>query len=346
MEQERFLSVIIPVYQAENYIPVCYKSVAGQLGDEMEILFVDDCSGDGSLAVCEELAQKDSRIRVIPMEKNLGVSAARNRGLEQACGRYVTFIDADDELEQGAYRAVQEEIGRFPNPDVVLFGAREVYFNPDGTVREEKPILPAAGQYRTAQEVRARIAEMDRLTLYGYVWNKVYRRAALEENRVRFDSRYAIQEDFLFNVDFFDHAQSMAVLERDFYRYSKRPSGSATGSFIPDYYAVHMTRIRRLADQLEGWGVLDEEARRHLARTYTRYVFSAFARNLDPRSGMDTGKRKAFIREVFQSELFCRMMPAAACSGGMFGVLERLLKSRSAALCSIAAAAIHRVRGI
>lgn len=346
MKQEQFLSVIIPVYQALPYLPACYESIRGQLQDDMEILLVDDCSTDGSAELCEQLAGQDSRIRVIRMEANRGVSCARNRGLEQARGRYVTFVDADDTLAGGAYQAVREEIVRFPEPDVVLFGAREVYWNPDGTVREEKAILPARAQCRSSQEVHGRIAEIDRLTLYGYVWNKVYRRAMLEENAVRFDPHCAIQEDFLFNADFFDHAQSMAVMDRDFYRYSKRPSGSATGSFIPDYYEVHMQRIRRLADQLEGWGVLDESARRHLARTYTRYVFSAFARNLDPRSNRSAGERRAFMRQVFHSELYARMMPNAACSGGVFGVLERLLKSGNPALCAAAACAIHRVRGI
>lgn len=346
MAQELFLSVIVPVYNAEKYLMDCYRSIAGQLGDEMEILLVDDGSADASLHVCGEIAGQDSRVRAIALGANIGVCAARNRGIESASGKYITFADADDIVSDGAYRAVKEAVERCQEPDVVLFGAREVYYTADGQIKGEKPILPEAADCRSAEEVHAHIAEIDRLTLYGYVWNKVYKKSVIDAHQVRFDTHYAIQEDFLFNADFFDCVASMAVLDRDFYRYAKRPSGSATGSFIPDYYQVHMMRIERLADQLKGWGVLDADAQRHLARTYTRYVFSAFARNMDPRSGMDSAARKAFMREVFGSSLYARIMPGAACSGGMFGILERALKAKNAPLCAAAAAAIHRVRGI
>lgn len=346
MAREIFLSVIVPVYNAEKYLWDCYRSIAGQLGEEMEILLIDDGSPDGSLRVCEEIARQDERVRVIALGENIGVCAARNRGIMESSGRYITFVDSDDALSEGAYQEAAAAIARCQEPDVVIFGAREVYYTADGQIKGEKPIIPEAADCRTAQEVHARIAEIDRLTLYGYVWNKVYKKSVINANHLQFDTRYAIQEDFLFNADFFDCVESMAVLDRDFYRYSKRPSGSATGSFIPDYYAVHMMRVERLADQLEGWNVLDAAAQRHLARTYTRYVFSAFARNMDPRSGMDAGARKAFMRQVFESPLYARVMPWAACSGGMFGPLERALKLKNASLCAAAAAAIHRVRGI
>ncbi len=346
MEHTPFLSIVMPVYRVEKHLEKAVNSILNQDFNDWELILVDDCSPDASGQIADRLADGNERIEVVHLPENLGVCAARNRGIETARGTYITFADSDDTLSGSAYQAVYDKIVTFQTPDVVLFGAREIYYTAEGQVQRELPIIPRAVDCHSAGAVHAQIAEIDRLTLYGYVWNKVYRKSILDGYQIRFNTRYSIQEDFLFNADFFDHVSSMAILDRDFYQYSKRPSGSATGTFIEDYYQVHMMRIERLADQLEGWQVFDEKARRHLARSYTRYVFSAFARNMDPRSGMDAAARSAFMHQVFESPLYARMMPNAVCSGGIFGVLERFLKMRSVPLCTIAAAAIHRIRGI
>lgn len=346
MEQIPFLSIVMPVYRVEKHLEKAVNSILNQDFNDWELILVDDCSPDTSGQIADRLAEGNERIQVIHLPENMGVCAARNRGIETARGTYITFVDSDDTLSNSTYQVVYDKIIQFKNPDVVLFGAREIYYTTKGQIKREYPIVPQSVDCLSAESVHKHIAELDRLTLYGYVWNKVYRKSVLDAYQIRFDTRYSIQEDFLFNADFFDHVSSMAILDHDFYRYSKRPSGSATGSFIEDYYKVHMMRIERLADQLEGWQVLDEGARRHLARSYTRYVFSAFARNMDPRSGMDAAARSTFMHQVFESPLYARMMPNAVCSGGMFGVLERFLKMRSVPLCTVAAAAIHRIRGI
>lgn len=346
MEQEPFLSIVMPVYRVEKHLEKAVNSILNQDFKDWELILVDDCSPDASGQIADSLAGGDERIRVIHLPENLGVCAARNHGIEAARGTYITFVDSDDTLDDSAYQAVYDKIVQLKTPDVVLFGAREIYYTTEGQIKKERSIIPQSADCLSAEAVHTHVVELDRQTLYGYVWNKVYRKSVLDGYQIRFDTRYSIQEDFLFNADFFDHVSSMAILDRDFYRYAKRPSGSATGSFIEDYYKVHMMRIERLADQLEGWQVLDEGARSHLARTYTRYVFSAFARNMNPRSGMDAAARKAFMHQVFESPLYARMMPYAACSGGIFGVLERFLKMGSIPLCTVAATAIRRVRGI
>ena len=89
------ISVIVPVYNAESYLSDCLESLTRQTHRELEILVVDDGSADNSAALCEEWEKKDERIRLIRKE-NGGVSSARNRGLDEAQGEYVAFVDADD----------------------------------------------------------------------------------------------------------------------------------------------------------------------------------------------------------------------------------------------------------
>ena len=89
------ISVIIPVYNAEKYISDCLESVVRQTYKNLEILLVDDGSKDGSAGICQEWCKKDARIRLLQKE-NGGVSSARNLGLQEASGEYVTFVDEDD----------------------------------------------------------------------------------------------------------------------------------------------------------------------------------------------------------------------------------------------------------
>ena len=90
------ISVIVPVYQAEKYLYRCLDSMARQTFSDWELLLVNDGSTDGSAALCDRFAAKDSRVRVFHRKKNQGVSEARNLGLHEAKGEFIAFLDADD----------------------------------------------------------------------------------------------------------------------------------------------------------------------------------------------------------------------------------------------------------
>ena len=92
------ISIIIPVYNAEHYLRQCIESVIAQTFEDWEAILVNDGSKDGSLAICQEYAAKDKRIKVID-KSNGGPSSARNRGLNEAKGEFVYFMDADDWVE-------------------------------------------------------------------------------------------------------------------------------------------------------------------------------------------------------------------------------------------------------
>ena len=89
------VSVIVPVYRVENYLRTCIDSILAQTYSDLEVILVDDGSPDGCPAICDEYAKQDARVRVIH-QKNAGLSAARNAGLDLCQGEYITFIDSDD----------------------------------------------------------------------------------------------------------------------------------------------------------------------------------------------------------------------------------------------------------
>lgn len=105
MCQEKLLSVIVPVYNVEQYLARCIDSILQQSYRNLELILVDDGANDSSGAICDQYAQKDPRVNVIHKE-NGGLSSARNAGLDAAKGEYVGFVDSDDWIEPGAYAAM------------------------------------------------------------------------------------------------------------------------------------------------------------------------------------------------------------------------------------------------
>ncbi len=119
------VSVIVPVYNAEKYVKRCVESILGQVGDDGELIVIEDGSTDGTKRVLEEMAEGDGRIRLL-CQKNAGPSAARNRGLKAARGEWIVFVDADDWLEAGciaqACREAKENLA-----DIVLWNMQNEY---------------------------------------------------------------------------------------------------------------------------------------------------------------------------------------------------------------------------
>lgn len=127
------ITIIIPVYNKEAYLPRCLDSVLAQSVKDLEILLVDDGSTDGSAGVCDSYAQKDSRIRVIRRE-NGGASAARNTGIEEAKGEYIGFVDADDWIEPGMYETLLSCMTGNQKQKVQVVQLMSRDYAPDGTL--------------------------------------------------------------------------------------------------------------------------------------------------------------------------------------------------------------------
>ena len=121
------LSVIIPVYNSENYIDRCISSIMNQSYPDLEIIIVDDGSTDKSLEICKKYAEVDSRITCIHQD-NYGVSAARNNGLDHATGEYVTFVDSDDYIDEDMYESMLKVANEY-KADVVLCDCKKEFGN-------------------------------------------------------------------------------------------------------------------------------------------------------------------------------------------------------------------------
>ena len=209
------LSVVIPVYRVEAFLRKCVDSVVSQEVDDMEIILVDDCSPDGSGRLCDTLACSDARIRVVHRGQNGGLSAARNSGLDVATGDCITFVDSDDFLSPGTYRAcLQAMVSR--QADCVEFPVMKRYGSENA--EEYKPSLGEVEE--TFDEWYER-----RGYVHSYAWNKIFTRRLWGDARFP-EGRYF--ED-LFTIPYvLRRAEKIVAIASGMYYYCAYNAGAIT----------------------------------------------------------------------------------------------------------------------
>lgn len=214
------ISIIIPVYNAANYLIETVESVLNQDYQDMEIILVNDGSTDHSLSLCKEMQLKDTRIKVID-QKNAGVSVARNNGMKASKGEYLLFIDADDLLEKDMVSTLYNKAVE-TGADIVSCGAALVK---DGVVIREEFGTNKLYTYNNEEALKFFLTG-NRVNIG--VWTKLFKRSAIEGIEYRKNIR--INEDKLFIFEALMKANKYVVYDVSKYKYIQRES-SATRTF-------------------------------------------------------------------------------------------------------------------
>lgn len=212
------ISIIVPVYNVEEFLPTCLDSILSQTFKDFEVICVNDGSPDNSAAILENYAAQDSRIKIITQD-NAGLSAARNSGWEQAQGEYLYFLDSDDYIHPQMLEIMYKEITS-DEYDFVCCQFRKVY----GSLAK----FPKYINY-SCQEVVSPLSEFCAANgkISTNVWSKLYSRKALG------DLRYIsglIYEDLPFNSFFFEFARCGKVINLPLYYYLQRASSLSGGT--------------------------------------------------------------------------------------------------------------------
>ena len=215
------VSIIVPIYNAEQYLRRCVDSILNQEYTDFELLLVNDGSTDASGDICEEYGDRDPRVIVIQKE-NTGVSDSRNRALDRARGKYLQFLDSDDWITPDATRLfvrAAEEYGC----DMVISDFYRVVgerLSTKGDIEEEGVL--------TREEFAAHMMENPADFYYGVLWNKLYRRDIVEEHNLRMDTDINWCEDFMFNLEYIRYAKVFYALHAPIYYYVKRKGSLAS----------------------------------------------------------------------------------------------------------------------
>ena len=224
------ISIIVPIYNAEKYIFDCVKSIEKQNISDYEIILIDDGSKDGSAKICKQLAKENNRIQYI-YQKNVGVSSARNKGIEVAKGEYIVFVDSDDELIYGALTKMVHLI-KEKDADLVIAGfeveegALRTHNNDNDNIRHIIENESNDGCIGTEVTLKHSITIEPQNMLCGYIWRNIFKTSIIIEYGIQFDASIKISEDFKFIIEYIMHCSRIALLSEPVYIYKINPNST------------------------------------------------------------------------------------------------------------------------
>lgn len=199
-------SIIVPVYNAKDYLEKCVDSILGQKFENWELLLINDGSTDSSGCICDKYANKDNRIKVLH-QKNAGPGSARNNGLDNACGEFVVFVDSDDWVDSTFLSDYLEPMRSF---DIVYQGHRKEYDNMS---------IEICNLELNTSDVSVAIKKLWEYDYFGYTCLKCFRRSIIETNNIRFDTDIFFREDTIFTARYFKYVRNVKVLPLANYHY-------------------------------------------------------------------------------------------------------------------------------
>lgn len=226
------ISVIVPVYNVENYLRDCIESVCAQTYQDLEIILVDDGSTDRSGEICDEFAQRDERI-VVVHQKNGGVTQARNTGLRISHGEYIGFVDGDDWIEPNMYASMYREMID-GNADVVMCG----HFENVGTAQHEIFQGVCTGRYdkdRILKEIYPEMLSGSRFfewRIFLILCDKLFRRDKLMRFQLGVDDLITVGEDTACVVPYLLDCGRISIMRECLYHY--RQTSTSAVRRVPD----------------------------------------------------------------------------------------------------------------
>lgn len=258
------ISVIVPVYNGGRWLDKCIKSILCQTFTNFELILVDDGSNDNTSEICLNFVERDSRIRYFS-KANGGVSSARNVGLDNSKGKWLTFIDADDWIEPCFF----ENFIHFANDDCSLLFSGHVNHFANG-----KTEIVANNLYRVDRS-NFEIVYCE-CNIYGRTspWGKLFRRSVIEKLGLRFDERMRIGEDALFLYNVILAIDSFLMIPHHDYNYNYETDGSLTKKvYDVEQEFYFQSRITYISDKLtQRFSLSSDESRKRLGWTCGYYV--------------------------------------------------------------------------
>lgn len=260
------VSVIMPIYNADDYLRCAIESVLDQTLREIELICVDDGSTDHSLEIIKEYQKRDARVRIIT-ENNAGPSAARNKGLARSRGEYIVFFDADDFSESNMLSKLYE-LSVKENLDIAIVGY-DIYNNRKATFEEK---IPAEYSYIFDNgAVVSKNNHPDEILqcTTAYVWNKMFRHAFLTEKELTFDNDLRVFEDTYFIVTALSLADRVGKVDEVLVHH-RVYSNQKKNKLFRKYYAQVPTLYARIKEFLRSHGMLSPLSQAYLNLSASR----------------------------------------------------------------------------
>ena len=249
------ISIILPVYNCEKVIERTIKTILNQSFDFYELIIVNDGSTDNTREICLKYSEKNSKIKYIETE-NYGVSNARNIGVLNARGEYISFIDSDDEYCTQFLEKIMQSID---GEKLIVYAYDRINEN-NGKTRE----MRVCKDINNLNEMKQQIEMLQSNFLFNQVWNKIYLKKIIEYNNIIFNVDLSIGEDYVFNLEYMKHIQSIEYVDEILYKYYTKETGLSL-----------QKRDNKLKIKLKNWEKNKElyiEKKWNLEYLYNQYI--------------------------------------------------------------------------
>lgn len=261
IKEEPLVSVLVSCYNVERFIERGMTAILNQGYKNCEFIIVDDGSTDNTLKQLQEWKKKDGRIHLICHESNQGLGAARNTGLQNARGKYISFMDVDDLPHENLVEYCVGEM-ETRQTDMMIFGFNAIMADNTSDVNrvEYKEIF-----LTNNQELKDIFIEEILLARhgFGFVCTKFYKASFLRRNSISFGN-HRIQQDMPFNLDAFRKVERIFISPQVLYDYFIYSTGNNGSRYIPNRYEIYLDIDRRINELLKKWEIGDSHSKRFL----------------------------------------------------------------------------------
>lgn len=284
------ISIIVPVYNVEAYLPKCLDSLINQTLKDIEIICINDGSTDKSLEILQKYAKEDKRIKIIDQE-NQGPGVTRNNGIEVVTGDYIMFLDCDDWLDTNACELAYNQINKYKN-DIVFFNFKRFYESSKKTFIDNDKL---SGFKKIMNNPQINLATcQNQYMKTAYTWSQIYSKKFVVENDIKYSETF-LCEDLVFLVKAIINANTVSVLNKPIYNYRVRKSSI---SFILKELSMDLITNSKIALNL----IQESEKEMDYIYPFLMYLINSSSYWVDATNSLFSSQAKEFytaLRSIF-----------------------------------------------
>lgn len=324
------ISIIVPVYNAEQYLDGCINSVLNQTLKEFELILVNDGSTDRSGEICEQYKEKDARITVMHKENGGGAGATRNLGLTVANAKYVTFMDADDWMQPDMLEKMYQ-VACKEDVEVVICGYRYIFNESRESEENYNQFLPSQ-KIIGSDNLKKFFVKHFPDGMVGYPWNKIYKLDVIKTQNLQFPLMRRMQ-DGIFNLHFFGLAESCFVMEDALYNY--RASQAVTKKKLPaDFYDLLESFANQYYAELKKWKYSAEKVELPMVKHFLNELVSCIE-NLFINENTNRKERYENLELYYRKDLVQYMLNKNASITRYSAIVLKLFKKKKFGILSV-----------
>lgn len=295
--QNELVTIVVPIYNGAKYVKHCAEQIQAQSYSNLEIIFVNDGSTDNTASVCEGVIRDDSRFKLIN-KANGGTSTTRNKGIDNAHGKYIAFFDCDDEYDPEMIATLVEEI-ELHNADMVSCGYYFKVQSGTDTYLEEKSypnrFFP---DFESMKNEYVSIWDSD---MFYNIWNKLYRMEVIEKYHIRYREGHVYTEDRVFNRAYISKCKGIVLLEKCLYYYVRERSGSTSERYWEKNFEVRDKEYNELKEHFKEMDVWNEESREYVSREFIERVAGCIENVFHAEDQISNKEKKNLIKRMINN---------------------------------------------